>query len=254
MIPKNKPERLARLAKQRRKIREDKAILHLAEERQKLNRVLWEAPLVDLEKPYQRGWYREFELTEAAKRRKDVDHLEKLLTLVNRVECCRHGKFLCYDPELKKRVPRKHGLKCFRLYEFKKLNLPKSLYCYFRLAGTFRPLTKEFMQDLSERWSGKVIVRCSHCFTSVTKPLIITKQKVDMPAVRSRVDEIENHFERTNGWGRYRRLKGESWRWYDFTAPLSERRGKQAEKEMNEGTTDVVPFSLLRRVERLMPQ
>ncbi|MDF1660017.1 MAG: hypothetical protein P1U58_20555 [Verrucomicrobiales bacterium] len=245
MIPKHTPEEIARLARQRQKIREEKALLHLVEERQKLSRVLWGAPLVELEKPYQRGWYREFELTDAAKRRKDADRLEELLTLVNRVECCRHGKFLCYDQDFKKRVPKKHGLKRFRLCEFRKLSLPNSLYGYFRLTGTFRPLTKEFVEELPARWSGKVVVRCSHYFASVTKPLIITQQRVDMPRVRSRIDEIENHFERSNGWGRYRRLRGESWRWYDYTTSLSERRGREAEKEMREGTTDVVPFSLL---------
>lgn len=241
---------MARLAKQRRKIREDKVILHLAGERQKLSRVLWDAPLVDLEKPYQRGWYREFELSESAKRRKDADRLVELLEFVKRVEVCRRGKFLHYDLDLRKEVPKKHGLKSFCLHDFKRLGLPDPLYQYFRLTGTFRPVTREMVSGLSDRWSGKLVVRCPQYFVSITKPLIVTQQKVDMPATRARIDEIENHFERTKGWERYQRLRGYSSRWYDDTATLWQQRERQELKEMKEGTTDVVPFSLPGRLDR----
>jgi len=230
---------------QRRKIREDKAVLGLSEECQTLSRALWSAPLVDLDVPHQRGWYREFDLTAEASRRGDVNRLEELLIFVNNVQCCRRGKFLKDNYSPGKKVPSRHRLRRFSLCELKQLKFPESLYRYLRHEGGFRIVTKEVLEQLPFRWSGKFVVKDPQYFVSVVKPLIITQRKVDMPETRKRIDEIDGYFERIRGWDRWRRLRGYRWRKYEYSPPAWRRREQQEIREVKEGTMGVVPFSLV---------
>ncbi|MEM6279996.1 MAG: hypothetical protein AAF733_10990 [Verrucomicrobiota bacterium] len=232
MIPKNEPENLARRATRRMKIREEKAVLATAEEQRRLRRAIWTAPLVDLEKPYQRGWYREFELTKEARRRDDATQLEDLLCYVNKVHCCRTGKFLKYDREKKRDVPRPHSLRRFSWKELKEADFPQHLYRYLSREGTYEPLSFKWLKERDFRCTAKFVVRQPQYFTSVTKPLIITQRRVDMPQVRARVQEIENRFDQTNGWGRYRRLKGYSWRRFEFCPAPWQRREEVVKNEV----------------------
>jgi hypothetical protein len=234
MMSKNSSKMLARMAKRRLKTREEKALLQMEKERQTLCRALWNAPLVDLEKPYQRGWYREFELTEKARRRSDVAALEELLTFANNVQCCRKGKFLRFDPDSGREVPRRHQLRRFPLFELRRLSFPPDLYCYLKHEGSSRLVTKSLLEEPGSRWSGKFEVNCSHYFCSVTKPLIITQRKVDMPATRARIAEIENHFDQIHGWHRWRNLRGRRWRRYDYAISPERQRERQELKELHE--------------------
>ncbi|MEM1441551.1 MAG: hypothetical protein AAGF67_04380 [Verrucomicrobiota bacterium] len=245
MIPKNEPEKLARRATRRMKIREEKTLLATAEEQRRLSRALWTAPLVDLEKPYQRGWYREFELTEEARRRDDVTMLEELLGYVNKVHCSRTGKFLRYDRKKKRNVTRQHNLRKYSWAELKKARFPQHLYRYLRREGTYETLSVKWLEERSFRCTAKFEVRHPQYFVSVTKPLIITQRRVDMPQVRSRMQEIDNRFDRTNGWGRYRRLKGYSWRRYEFCPAPWQRREKVEKNEVTKEHDPRRAFSLL---------
>lgn len=245
MIPKNEPEMLARLAIRRRKAHEEKALLATAEERQRLGSALWSAPLVDLEKPYQRGWFREFELTPEARRRGDVTRLEELLTFVNVVHCCRLGKFRAYDHVLKREAPKRHRLRRFSLSELRKIQFPEHLYPYLRHEAVYQPLSAKWLQDGAARFTGKFVVRFPNHYVSVTKPLIITQRRVDMPRVRSRMQEIENEFDRTNGWGRYLRLRGRSRRRYDCDPPPRERRAEVEDREIRREHDPGRAFSLV---------
>ncbi|MDF1737856.1 MAG: hypothetical protein P1U86_01760, partial [Verrucomicrobiales bacterium] len=103
-------------------------------------------------------------------------------------------------------------------------------------------------------------------------PYIVTHQKVDMPEVRSRLDEIDEIMEQSNGWGRYQNMTGVR-SWWNYHSKIEQARLKRlAEKEMREakfafndgerfgsgseegnkkGTTKVVPFWLFGRLELL---
>lgn len=71
--------------------RSEKRIREAVKESRRLHRAQFDAPLVELEKPYQRGWMRYFRLTEQATRRSDIELLEELLPYVDHISFAGRG-------------------------------------------------------------------------------------------------------------------------------------------------------------------
>lgn len=67
--------------------------LSLLRESQDIRRILCEAPLIELDQPYQRGLVRYYRLTDEAMLRHDVKSLQEALYYVQHVQCCRRGDF-----------------------------------------------------------------------------------------------------------------------------------------------------------------
>lgn len=241
-------------------------------EDRRLSRAMWDAPVVPLKETDQRGWYRFLVLCERASRRPDFEQLEELLGFVNGKQYCRKKKFLYYSYKRKREVEMTHRPRRFRLYEMLSSKIPDRLFKYFPQANGFRVINSKMLRDLPRRgWSGKFEVNCEHLFESVVAPYIVTHQKVDMPEVRSRLDEIEEILEQSQGRGRYQNLTGvRSWSSYYMKADHAKLVKHLADKEMREakfafndgpdkppqfaeligtkkGTAKVVPFHLTRR-------
>lgn len=235
MIPKKDPGREARGVRAALRSAEDKKLRELILEQRRLNKAMWDAPVVPLKDPYQRGWYRYLVLSERASRRPDLEQLEELLSFVNHKQYCRKKKFLQYSHKRKREVEMVHRPRRFRLYEMLRLKMEDHLYRYFHQPDGFRVINSEMLRELPMRgWSGKFEVNCEHLFESVVAPYIVTHQKVDMPEVRSRLDEIDEILEQSNGWGRYLNLTG-SRSWWSYHSKVEEATLKPlAEKEMRE--------------------
>ena len=268
MIPKNDPDHEARRVRAGLRSAGDKKLREMILEQRRLNKAMWNAPVVPLREPYQRGWYRYLVLSERASRRPDFEQLKELLSFVNHKQYCRKKKFLQYSHKRKREVEMTHRPRRFRLYEMLRLKMPDYLFRYFRQSNGFQVINSEMLRELPMRgWSGKFEVNCEPLFESVVAPYIVTHQKVDMPKVRSRLDEIDEILEQSNGWGRYLNLTG-SRSWWGYHSKVEHAKLKRlAEKEMREakfafndgydespgtdesielkkGTAKVVPFHL----------
>ena len=253
MIPKNDPAQEARRVRARRRKESDKALRKTILEDRRLSRALWNAPAVPLEQPYQRGWYRFLVLSERAGRRPDFEQLEELLEFVNHKQYCRKKKFLQYCPRRKREVEENHRPRRFEFWELLRLKLPDHLFKYFRQSNSFRAINREMLRELPMRgWLGKFEVNCEHLFESVVAPYIVTHQKVDIPEVRSRLDEIEAYLEQTQGWARYHNLTGiRGWRYYDTRIDqtklkrLAEKEMREAKFAFNHGPDEPPPFTAM---------
>ena len=235
MIPKNDPDREARRVRAGLRSGEDRELRQLIREQRRLHQAMWNAPVVPLKEPYQRGWYRYLVLSERASRRPDFEQLEELLGFVNHKQYCRKKKFLQYCPRRKREVEENHRPRRFELWELLRIKLPDHLFRYFRQTGGCRVVNREVLRELPMRgWSGKFDVNCEHLFESVVAPYIVTHQKVDMPEVRSRLDEIDEILEQSNGWGRYQNMTGVK-SWWNYHSKVEQAKLKRlAEREMRE--------------------
>lgn len=265
MIPKNDPKHEARRLRATLRSAVDKELREIIEEQRRLSKVIWNGPVVPLKEPYQRGWYRYLVLSERASRRPDFEQLKELLVFVDHKQYCRKKKFLQYSHKRKREVEMTHRPRRFRSYEMLRIKMPDHLFRYFRQPNGFRVINSERLRELPMRgWSGKFEVNCEHLFESVVAPPhTVTHQTVDMPKVRSRLDEIDETLEQSNGWACYLNLTGAR-SWWSYHSKRDQGNLKRlAEKEMREakfafndgdrfeeesvrgnkkGTTDVVPF------------
>lgn len=221
MIPKNEHRKVERRLCRRRKNEEEKELRGLMREFNRLSRVVWETPLVKLERPYQRGWQRYFRLTDRAKRRKNAAQLEALLDFVDNRQFCRKNRFRKWNRRRKQFVTPEHRLRKLTVCQVFWNKVPDHLLKYFRGPGRLAVNRNELREWRSCGWNGRLAVNHPHYFESVIEPWIITHQRADLPEVKSRLDEIEAFFDANDGWQRYDRLRGyrvSNWR-RDFAAP-----------------------------------
>ena len=101
----NKRQRAAVLKKR------DRYILLLERERRRLYRAQWNAPLIELEKHRQQGWFRELRLTADALCRKDAPDSIRMLDAMNRRQFSWCREFMHQIGCSKKWVPMKFYLR-----------------------------------------------------------------------------------------------------------------------------------------------
>lgn len=255
--------RAIRVGKERR----EKRIREAVKESRRLQRARFDAPIVELEKPYQRGWIRILRLTDRAKRRPDAELLEELLLYVDCVQLCRKGRFEEWSSNLHRWVPRKHRPRRLTVCQFLKPRTPSKLYRYFRFTSGIRVVNRELLDEFSRKRRGaRLEVNCEHFFELQVLPYYITHQRVDLPEVKSQQAWLDDWLEQCQGWFQWDRMNGHRVsRWWRYSFLERQRRlRKIAEAEMREerlkfndrrqrarltqgemkkGTTNVVPFA-----------
>ncbi|MEM9018077.1 MAG: hypothetical protein AAGC68_13765 [Verrucomicrobiota bacterium] len=254
------------------KKRIESQVRNAVKESRRLHRVQYNAPLLELEKPYQRGWMRYLHLSDRANRRPEAERLEELLHYVDHIQLSRTGKFDEWVPREKRRVPRKHRPRRISLRCFLTLKIPTRLYRYFRFTSGARIVNDELLESLRRRGQGASLeVNCEHLFESRTVPYYVTHQRVDLPEVKSQSAFLDQWLEQRDGWFRFERMNGHRvsrWNRYDLIERQTALRNLH-EKEMrdeqfafndrtrrclpmnilkaNKGTTNVVPFGWWRQ-------
>lgn len=226
-----KPPIERRLEKARHKTKEERALLALERESRELHTLLREAPLVKLEKPYQRGWERYFILTEEATRRKDAGRLQELLKHVQNHQFSKNALFSSpVAKKSKRRTFHKHKLKSFTALELIKAQIPEEFLQYFSVQKR-RPVTREHLLVLLRSgFGGRITLRYPQYFRRKMEPYMITHRKVALPEVESRLHEIEETIYSPEIHGRLRRMHGcRSW-CYDYS-PQKENRLKNLHKQ-----------------------
>ncbi len=209
----------------------DKKLLALDKEVRRLYRVRWNAPLIELDRPYQSGWLRYFELTPEAKRRKDADDLEKPLALFNHRQRSRHRDFR--KPKASKRSgkPAGFGLRKLRADTLLRERCDEALLKYVEFRR--RPImTLERLIEIFLSCPGyRVSFRYPQYAKVRVEPYMITHQRVDLPEVRQRIDEIETYFESCHGRQRLAWLRGRRCYW-KFNSEFAKLKAQIADREV----------------------
>lgn len=201
----------------------DKHFLRLERELNRLRKAHWHAPVVPLERPYQRGWLKTFSLREDALHHPEVLVFKAVLTVVNdqihsrtRDFTRRNGDAIILRPRIID--PR----------DWTRLVWPIShqrLFAYGQWP----------VEDISP-WTERYLRRSVYGFKLIRNwwldelvlPHMITHQRVDLPEVRRRITEIENHLRHRLGWERLQRLHGHHVHWRHGPDPVGVRRASAA--------------------------
>jgi hypothetical protein len=211
----------------------DKRLLALEREMRRLNQAQRDAPIIPLERPYQRGWAKFYVLDEDIVRRADTAIFRVMLPQINQRVIARDRSFVSrrgHPILLRPRI--------IPVREWLKLGWPAKQqrffsYGHWRLDhDPWRPI------KWREHVIGFKLINLSWLREEV-QPHLITHQRVDLPEVRSRLAEIENHLELTRGRERLHWLHGRSQWWRRMTFSAGELRSSQTlEEQLQQTTTD----------------
>jgi hypothetical protein len=211
----------------------DKRLLALEREMNRLNQAHRDAPIIPLERPYQRGRAKFFVLDEEILRRADTAIFRTMLPQINQYVIARDRSFLT-----KRGQPILLRPRVIPTREWIKLGWPAKQQRFFSY-GHWR-LDHEPWRSIKwrEQARGFKLINLSWIREEV-QPHLITHQRVDLPDVRSRLTEIKNHFEFTRGWERLHRLHGRSQWWRRMTFSACELRSDQScSEQLRRTTTD----------------
>lgn len=189
----------------------DKRLLRLERELHRLWQAHRDAPIIPLERPYQRGWVKTFRLREDAWHHPEVAVFQAVLKVVNQVVHCSNREFVRRNSQPVVLRP-----KILDVREWKRLAWPIS---HQRLFGYGAWPVEDIFP-----WSACRYRDCIRGFRLLRtwwldeyiQPRMITHQRVDLPEVRSRIAEIERHFEHDCGRERLDNLHGRRARWREY--------------------------------------
>lgn len=195
----------------------DKRLLRLERERDRLHLAERHAPIVPLERPYQRGWVKTFGLRKDALHHPDRAAFEAVLAVVNQRVYSRRDDFvdrtgrpIVLNPRVIGRrqwrklawTARHRRLFAYGIWSDDAVSFDRiHTLCHWRRRG-FKLMTAWWLQE-------QVL------------PFMITHRRECLPDVESRLAEIESHLRHTCGYERLLRLHGRRCRWRD--APRASR-------------------------------
>jgi hypothetical protein len=189
----------------------DKRLLRLERELNRLWQAHRDAPIIPLERPYQRGWYKTFRLRDDAWHHPETLVFQGVLPVINQVVRCARRDFVSRNGHAVVLSPKIIGVDAW-----KRLAWPiryQRLFAY----GAW-PVEEIYP------WTWIHHRRCVRGFRLMrpwwldeqVEPLMITHQRVDLPEVRSRIAEIENYFRHGRGRGRLHNLHGVRAYWREY--------------------------------------
>ncbi|ACB74338.1 hypothetical protein [Opitutus terrae] len=192
----------------------DKRLLSLERELNRLYQAQTHAPIIPLERPYQRGWMKTYVLDARVSQRPDAMLFRTILTQVNRNVYSRERSFLNRNGDEIRLSPR-----IIPTAEWLKLAWPASHQRFFGY-GCWRLDDQPWTPIKWRRYITGFRLIHMWCLREDIQPHLITHQRVELPKVRSRIAEIETYLSATAGRCRLDWLHGRSrwWRRYSFTA------------------------------------
>lgn len=180
----------------------DKQLIQLDKRKSELWKQRKELPLIELERPYQRGWKRFFVLREDMKRDSRVEFYEELLGKINTVEY-HHDKSFKRRKRRKARygyVAKQQQLREFHQYswEVNRMKLTEQEKCCFTRVETFdvksRRIALKYVFAEPWRYVLKIV------------PHMVTHQKPVNSEIECELARIENHIDNYYLYYRIRRL------------------------------------------------
>lgn len=189
----------------------EKLLRRLEREAQRLWHAQGAAPIVPLERPYQRGWVKTYVLEDRVERRPDAELFRTMLRTINQVAYSRERSFVARTGHAIALGPRIIGER-----EWRRLAWPASLQRYFKF-GTWRIESAPPRASPALAWACGYKLVVTWWLREDVQPHLITHQRVDLPDVKSRLAEIEAFMTRTCGWFRLDRLHGRrQWWWREL--------------------------------------
>lgn len=194
----------------------DKRLLALEREANRLYLACRDAPVIPLERPYQKGWMRSFALSPDVRRRPDSQVFAKVLGVVNRRQWCIRREFAY--PDGAKMVLRPAII---TPREWMRLRWPASHRRLFAFgnweegdAGEFFPRPWFLPSKIRRRvFRTGYAVHRPWWLCEVVWPHLITHQRVRLPEIETRLAEIEAELEHAQGRHRLSWLHGRRVRW-----------------------------------------
>jgi hypothetical protein len=201
-----------------------KQLRSLGRERSRLQRAQGNAPVVPLERAFQRGWEKTYVLRADIHHRPDRRVFSEVLPFVNqrvysrtREFQSREGKPIALHPRI---IP---------VAEWRQLAWPASHQRWFAY-GHWRIEDRPWIPP---HWSRHILgfrlVR-SWWLEEQMRPFMITHQRVELPEVRRRLAEIERYMDMHSGWERLMRLHGRSRWWRHLSSTRSELRQESSDE------------------------
>jgi hypothetical protein len=182
------------------KEKKDKSIIAYVREMDKLRKVCRDAPLVPLEKPYQNGWTKYFELRDDYTRRDDAQIFRNVLKVIGEEVFCRKQNFIGRNG--KEYGP---GLRVVGKNEWEMLGWTPQYKKHFEF-GRFRRSTY-FGMNWNDMIEGYKMIK-PYFLIEAIKPHFITHTKTIYPDVEARIAFIQKKFTKQQLWRRYDHLKG----------------------------------------------
>jgi hypothetical protein len=210
----------------------DKHLLALERELHRLYHAQTHAPIIPLERPYQRGWVKYYVLESRIAQRPDATLFRMMLTQVNQ-------RIYSRDRSFRKKCGQEILLRprIIPTREWLRLAWPASHERFFGY-GSWR---LDDQPRTPIKWRRHVTgFKLVHVwwFREEVQPNLITHQRVELPEVRSRIAEIDAYLEDTCGRRRLDRLHGRSDWWRRFCFTGHELRSKASFHEQLNNTPD----------------
>lgn len=186
----------------------DKHLLRLERELNRLRRAQGDAPVIPLERPYRRGWYKTYRLREDAWHHPEIAVFQTVFKAVNQGVHCANRDFLHRNGRPVVLRP-----KILKVYEWQRLAWPfrcQRLFAYD--AWPVEDIYPWRMPHYRDCVRGFRLLR-TWWLEETIEPWMITHQRVDLPEVRSRIAEIESHFRHVCGRERLDNLHGHRVHW-----------------------------------------
>lgn len=228
-IPKKVDRRASRKAWYDEK---DRKIRALIAEQDELYDIKYQAPLVELDTPYQKGYKKFFVLREATTRRYDAHIISRILKKIN--------NYVFFEkPDFKKKVKSHRDHRGRRIAEHERIIEPSlgwiGPHAWEKLSENDKKDFKKYLSSLQFRHvmaqslsrsggSTNVLTYAKgyFClypwfFETRIEPHFITHVRTLYPNVEARLKEISNTLRKHNLWTRYAKLKGYPYRdddWY----------------------------------------
>lgn len=196
----------------------DKRLLALERELHRLWQAQLHAPVIPLERPYQRGWLKFYVLADRIDRRPDAAMFRAMLAQVNHCVYSRERSFINragHPMPLRPRV--------IPAREWLKLAWPMSHQRFFGY-GHWRLDDQPWT---SVRWRQHIMgFKLFHTWwlREEVQPHLVTHQRVEIPQVRARIAEIDAELAATCGRERLGRLHGRSRHWRNYASSSHELR------------------------------
>ena len=201
----------------------DKRLLALEREANRLHQARRGAPIVPLERPYQKGWIKTFVLAPEVRRRPDVEVFRAVLAMINTSVWARTREFLNSHGE-----PLVHRPRILTPREWDRLRWPAShkrlfAFGHWEVGDTGEIHLRPWFRR-SRRFTGYAVHRPWWLHENI-QPHLITHRRVNLPEVETRLAEIEAELERTQGRHRLSHLHGHRVKWRErktFVEQLAE--------------------------------
>jgi hypothetical protein len=187
----------------------DKLLLRLERELHRLWQARAQAPIIPLEHPYRRGWFKTFVLREDACHHPETPVFRIVLEVIN-------SRVYSHNRDFVQRSGDPIALRPLIIETKKWAKLPWT-FRHQRLFGFGQwPVEDNFpwSQRYRRNWiRGFKLIR-DWWLEETVLPHMITHQRVELPEVRRRVAEIEAYLNARLGWQRLSRLHGRRAHWH----------------------------------------